>query len=90
MKKYPVSCEKELEWLLAFVRENKNDWDDTLNEQLCGLWTALILHTEDVEVDTARYDVMLSRIWAEFSSGGDTKDVFDKDDFENFMCQHLV
>ena len=80
-----------------------NEWGDLMNyimksdfqqqvcrQQLMALWTAFCIHN-DLDVDTSKYDELLSHIYIALLT---KENLFDDwkifSNFENYICKFLV
>ena len=83
------------DFLVQFVSEAEpGEWDNIVCcNQLKALWTAYCI-IERMDVDTARYDNELLRLWEAVLTTMDIKGsdlIFaDFDSFDGFMCEDLV
>lgn len=74
------------EYLLKFAEKNLKA--PVFLAQLRSLWTAYCV-CKDYEVDTASYDRDVMQLW-EVVCKNDTNPFAEFEDFDNFMCEHLV
>lgn len=79
-----VNLGTELDYLKQFAHTNSFE-DKLAKKQLRALWTAYCFHSKQ-EVDTAPYDNDLLALWSEIQKGNWK----DFDEFDSFMCKHLV
>lgn len=85
-----ISRKAEYQYLKAFARESSFD-DELCRDQLRSLWTAYCFHQE-LTVDTAGYDNDLLELWNFMVNCGYPLSRWWStfEDFDAFMCRHLV
>lgn len=80
----------EFDYMRSFVGEADFELDDLPLKQLRALWTAFCLHN-NLDADTAIYDLYLSTLWEallENGTGGSSSDDFEE--FDSHMAKYLV
>lgn len=79
----------ELNNLKKFAKEESFD-SSVVQEQLRCLWTAYCIHSR-LEVDTWDYDRSLMEVWNAITPDNlKAADWYLFEDFDKFMCRHLV